>query len=89
MITDTMLGFAGVCLSAVGLWATVWAARDARQQRSEREKAVITANAVIDRTYGLLMGLKPGIAPPGSPFERSINDGLDAINQCRSKIENL
>jgi len=86
---DRFLGLAGLMLGAIGLWATIWAAMDARRQRSAREKAVIAAHAVVERTYGLLIGLKPGVAPPGTPAERAINDGLEAINQRRSSLADL
>jgi hypothetical protein len=37
----------------------VWAVFDARRERSKREKAVVVANSLIERTYGLLIGIKP------------------------------
>jgi hypothetical protein len=50
MTVDTWLGIVGYALGFLGLGATVWAVLDARRQRSKREKAVIAAHSVIERT---------------------------------------
>ena len=84
-----ILGLAGIVLGLIGIAATIWAAFDARRQRSKREIAVIAANAVIDRTYGLLLGLKPSIAPLGKAHVDAVNDGLSAINAQRDTLKGL
>jgi hypothetical protein len=50
---------------------------------------VIAAHAVIDRTYGLLIGIKPPIIQTFPDFEAAINDGLSAINQQRKNLDAL
>lgn len=89
MTVDIWLGLAGLVLGVLGLAATVWAACDARRQRSAREKAVIAAHAVIERTYGLLIGIKPFVDPLGAEHKAALNDGLQAINQQRGRLEGL
>jgi hypothetical protein len=79
----------GDALGFLALAATIWAARDARRQRSEREKAVIAAHSVIERTYGLLIGIKPFVSPLGEEHKAAVNDGLQAINQQREMLSNL
>ena len=89
MTTDTWLAVGGLLLGIIGVGATIRAAFDARKQRTEREKAVIVAHSVIERTYGLLIGIKPFIIPLGKPHEEAINDGLAAINEQRVSLKNL
>ena len=89
MTTDTWIGVLGDALGVLGLGAAVLAFFDARRQRTARERAVIAANAVIERTYGLLIGIKPFVASLGPAHEAAINDGLNAINQQRTTIERL
>jgi hypothetical protein len=89
MTADTWLGIGGLILGFIGVMATIWAAFDARRQRNEREKAVIVAYSVIERTYGLLIALKPSVAPLGTPHVAAIEDGLLAINQQRSELKKL
>ena len=100
MTVDTLLGLGGFVVGVVGIFvglfgvvATVavglWAVIDGRRQRSKREKAVIVANATIERTYGLLIGIKPFVAPLGEAHLAATNDGLAAINQRRASLENL
>jgi hypothetical protein len=89
MTADTWLGIAGVLLGCLGVTATVWAAIDARRQRVEREKAVIAAHSVIERTYGLLIGMKPFIEPLGDSHLKAVHDGLSAINQARIQLQAL
>lgn len=86
---DTLLGIGGIVIGLIGVLATIWAAIDARRQRSEREKAVIAAHAVIERTYGLLIGIKPLIQPLGNAHIAAIDDGLSAINQQRTELKKL
>lgn len=85
---DQWLAVAGLAFGAVGLLATIamttiWAVNDARRQRTERERAAIVAHSVVERTYGLLIGMKPFIAPLGATHLAAIDDGLEAINQQR------
>ncbi|MCA7888579.1 hypothetical protein LGM58_35950 [Burkholderia contaminans] len=89
MTVDIALGLAGIILGVVGIGATIWAAFDARKQRSAREKAVLAATNVIERTYGLLVGIKPSVASSGSMPIDAINDGLAAINAQRDELKNL
>jgi hypothetical protein len=89
MTIDTWLGVAGCVLGFLGLAATIWAVVDARRQRTAREKAVIAAHAVIERTYGLLIGIKPFVIPLGENHEKAVNNGLSAIDQQRMKLDNL
>ncbi len=89
MTVETWLGIAGCALGFLGLGATVWAVCDARRQRSKREKAVIAAHSVIERTYGLLIGIKPFVTPLGPAYEAAVNDGLQAINQQRAGLAHL
>ncbi|MGF6534302.1 hypothetical protein P3T20_005106 [Paraburkholderia sp. GAS206C] len=86
---DRWLGIAGLVLGALGLAATLWAACDGRRQRRKREKAVIVAHEVVERTYGLLIGLKPPVATLGQMYLQAIDDGLDAINARRGDLSNL
>ena len=88
-IAGCALGFLGLAVGFLGLVATVWAARDARRQRSKREKAVIAAHSVIERTYGLLIGIKPFVMPLGAAQEAAVDDGLQAINQQRAGLADL
>jgi hypothetical protein len=85
-IDDTGLGLA---LGFLGLVATVWSAYDARRQRSKREKAVIAAHSVIERTYGLLIGIKPFVEPLGDGHKAAVNNGLQAIDQRRAELDAL
>jgi hypothetical protein len=89
MTADTWLGTAGCALGFLGLATTIWATLDARRQRSKREKAVITAHAVIERTYGLLIGIKPSVAALGEDHEKAVNNGLSAIDKQRERLDNL
>ena len=79
----------GLALGFLGLFATVGAGFDAHRQRSKREKAVIAAHSVIERTYGLLIGIKPFVEPLGEAHKAAINDGLQAINQQRDRLDDL
>ncbi len=88
MTTDTFIGIAGVILAIAGLGVSVFAIIDNRRLRGEREKAVIAAHGVIQRSYGLLIGIKPVVKSiPGA--EAAINDGLSAINQARATLDKL
>jgi hypothetical protein len=89
MTGDTWLGVAGCALGFLGLAATIWAACDARRQRSKREKAVIAAHSVIERTYGMLILIKPIVEPLGPAYTDAVNDGLAAINQQRDGLADL
>jgi len=89
MTVDTWLGVSGCALGFLGLAMTVWALWEARRQRNNREKAVIAAHAVIERTYGLLIGIKPFVIPLGSAHEAAVNNGLTAIDQQRGGLVNL
>jgi hypothetical protein len=89
MTIDTWLGIGGVVLGLIGVSATIWAAFDARRQRNEREKAVIVAHSVVERTYGLLIGIKPFVAPLGERHLAAVDDGLMAINQQRADLNKL
>jgi hypothetical protein len=91
MLLDTILGF-------TGLGVSVFAIVDIRRQRSQREKAVIAARAVIERAYGSLIHLKPAIVALGAGRADSasqkamiaaIDDTLEAINQQRDSIKAL
>jgi hypothetical protein len=86
---DRWMGIAGLILGFIGVAATIWAAYDGRRQRGKRETAVIAANAVVERTYGLLIGMKPAIATLGQSYEAAVNDGLDAINERRDALSKL
>ena len=82
------------CYRRRGAWthwsgSAIWAAFDARRQRNEREKAVIVAHSVVERTYGLLIGIKPFVAPLGDMHLAAVNDGLAAINQRRADLDKL
>jgi len=85
----TIEGVGGLLLGFIGVAATIWAAFDARRQRNEREKAVIVAHSVIERTYGLLIGIKPFVAPLGENHLHAIDDGLGAINKQREVLAKL
>jgi hypothetical protein len=88
-IAGCALGFLGLAASVLGLVATVRAAREARHQRSKREKAVIAAHSVIERTYGLLIGIKPFVEALGALHKAAVEDGLQAINQQRAGLADL
>ena len=76
----------GLC----GLGVSVFAIIDNRRQRTKRERAVLAARAIIERTYGLLIGIKPAaISSPVPGVEAAINDGLFAINQQRETLHRL
>ena len=48
------------------------------------------ARAIIERIYGLLIGIKPAaITSPVPGVEAAINDGLSAINKQRKKLDTL
>jgi hypothetical protein len=88
MTMDTFLTIAGVVLAIGGLGVSVFAIIDNRRLRGEREQAVIAAHGVIQRSYGLLIGIKPLVKSlPGA--EAAIDDGLSAINQARATLEKL
>ena len=93
MTFDQWLGVWGIAIGFVGLIVTivigVWAVRDGRRLRNERERAVITAYAVIERTYGLLIGIKPSHATLGKAHEQAVEDGLLAIDEQRHSLNNL
>jgi hypothetical protein len=62
---------------------------------------VIVAHSIIERSYGLLIALKPGVegvitalgpdkalaAPLAEGFTKAFNDGLSAINQQRDSLK--
>ncbi len=79
---DTLLGI-------LGIGATMWAAVDARRLRSQRERAVVSANKVIARSEGLLIGLKPSVPATNGALIKAIDDGLDAIKLQREAIAEL
>jgi hypothetical protein len=81
MLIDTFLGI-------LGLGVSFFAIIDNRHQRSAREKAVIAAHAVIERTYGLLIGLKPSVETLPN-VQTAINDGLSAVNKERDNLAAL
>ena len=82
MTIDTWLGI-------IGLAATIWAFVDTRGQRNKREKAVIRAHKVVERTYGLLIGIKPSVEILGDNYRDAVNDALGAINQARADLDEL
>ena len=85
MTTADVLGIVSLIL---GLGISVFAIIDNRRLRGEREKAVIAVRGVIDRSYGVLIGLKPLVKSlPGA--EAAINDVLSAINQERATLDRL
>ncbi|OXC73831.1 hypothetical protein [Caballeronia sordidicola] len=86
---DQWLGILGLVFGLLGLAATLLAAWDSRRQRTRREKAVIVAHEVVERTYGLLIGLKPPVAALGQMYEEAMNDGLAAIDERRGDLSNL
>jgi hypothetical protein len=83
------LGFLGLAGTVIGLGVAVCAWRDARRQRSKREKAVIAAHSVVERTYGLLIGIKPFVEPLGDGHKAAVNNGLQAIDQRRDELDAL
>jgi apolipoprotein N-acyltransferase len=87
--SNDWIGIWGLVLAIIGLSATIVSALDLRRQRSKREKAVIAAFSVIERTYGLLVGIKPFVAPLGKAHLDAVNDGLEAINQQRNTLNRL
>ena len=86
-ITDVM-GLGGLIVGLVSLGVTVYFGYDARQQRTKREKAVITAHVITERTYGLLIGIKPAVKSIEGA-EDAINDGLAAIKALRPMLNGL
>ncbi len=82
MTIDTWLGIGGL---VIGLIAFI----DARRQRNKREKAVIAAHSVVERTYGLLIGIGPSVAKLGDDYRAAVDDGLQAINQQRANLNKL
>ncbi len=89
MLSDTLLTIAGDILGIIGLGVAVFAIIDNRRQRTKREKAVIAARAVIERTYGTLIGIKPAVKPTLPEVAKAIDDGLSAINQERATLDAL
>jgi hypothetical protein len=85
MTIDTWLGIGGV----IGAAVTIWSFFDARRQRNKREKAVIAAHSVVERTYGLLIGIGPSVAKLGDDYRAAVNDALEAINQRRADLDKL
>ena len=85
------LGFGvfGVVVDIVGVLVSVYAIKDLRRVRSQREKAVIAAHSVIERAYGTLTGLKPDVCTLGPNHEKAINDGLAAFNVRREELKHL
>ncbi|TGP39464.1 hypothetical protein EN871_32575 [bacterium M00.F.Ca.ET.228.01.1.1] len=90
MTFDQKLAIWGIAISMLfgiaGVVGTIYAVRDARKERSKRERAVIAARALIERNYGMWIVMKPAAA---GEFEAAINDGLAAINAARSSLEAL
>jgi hypothetical protein len=79
---DTLVGMAGL---GVALYAII----DNRRERNKREKAISAAREMIERTYGLLIGIKPAVSPTLPEVGKAIDDGLSAINQQREKLASL
>jgi hypothetical protein len=79
---DRGLALLGVALAIISWW-------DARRQRNRRERAVIVAHSVIERTYGLLVGIKPFVSPLGEEHKAAVNNGLAAIDQQRPTLDTL
>jgi hypothetical protein len=76
----------GVCSLVVAVLAFC----DNRRQRTKRGQAVLAARAVIERTYGLLIGIKlAAIASPVAGVEAATNNGLSAINEQRETLDGL
>jgi hypothetical protein len=90
MTFDQKLAIWGIVVSALfgigGVVGTIYAVRDARKERSKRERAAIAASALIERNYGMWIVMKPAAA---GEFKDAINDGLAAINAARSSLESL
>jgi hypothetical protein len=89
MMLDTWLTAAGDVFGVIAIVAAVWAVFDARRERSKREKAMLAARSVIERSYGLLIGIKPSVMPLGEEHEVAINNGLQAIDQARAELAHL
>ena len=89
LMSQAILGIVSALLGLAGIGVSVFAIIDNRRQRSQREKAVIAAQAVIDRVYGLLVGIKSGVEQTSPHIIAAINDGLSAINQKRELVKSL
>ena len=50
---------------------------------------MIAAHSVIERTYGLLIGIKPFVEPLGEAHKAAVNNGLAAIDQQRAGLGGL
>ena len=77
MAVDTWLTAAGDVFGLIAIVVAVWAVFDARRERSKREKAVLAARSVIERTYGLLIG----ISPPSCPSAKSTKLRLTTVSK--------
>jgi hypothetical protein len=79
-IVSTLLAIASIGLA-------VFAIRDNRLLRRERERAVIAAHATIERAYGTFIGVKAAIE--SEIVKKAVDDALSAINQQRCSLKNL
>jgi len=89
MSADTIFGIVGTFVGLVGIVISIYAIADSRRQRTGREKAVIAARATIERAYGLLIGIKPGVEPTLPSIAKAIDNGLSAIDQEREELAAL
>ena len=72
-------------IALVCIGVAVFLFLDARKLRARREAAVTLTHRILQRTEGILAGIRPSISDPG--MVAVINDGLAAINKASKQLE--
>ena len=74
-----------ILIALVGIGIGVFSFFDTRKQRSRREAAMTLTHRILQRTEGILAGIKPSIPDPA--MVTAINDGLAAIAKASKQLE--
>lgn len=72
-------------LAVVGILTGIGCYLYGNKQRSKKADAVTLVRGIMQRTEGILAGIKPSIADPA--MVSSINDGIAAIAKATKQLE--
>lgn len=77
---DTLL----ILIALVGIGIGVFSYFYTRKQRSRREAVVSLTHGILQRTEGILAGIRPSISDPA--MLTAINDGIAAIAKASKQL---